>query len=253
MEKNSEMPINRWVDERLTTLGSDSEWEPNAIRGLAHLQERLRNRSGRGKRWLWVIAAAAGTYLCLMALPASRAVAQRCLNYCSNEIWPSRATSDSNVLNAKLAKDQVDASTILDFPIRDLQGHAVTVGQYKGQVVLVNFWATWCSPCLTEMPWLISFQEKYGPRGFTVLGVSLDVDGRNAVVPFIESRRFEVNNHREALDYPILLGTNDTGEAFGGIIGLPTSILFSRDGKKVKTITGIMNHDDVERAIQGLL
>jgi hypothetical protein len=69
------------------------------------------------------------------------------------------------------------------------------------------------------------------------------VDGKNAVVPFIESRRFEVNNQKEAVDYPILLGTNDTGEAFGGIIGLPTSILFSRDGKKVKMITGIMSRD----------
>jgi thiol-disulfide isomerase/thioredoxin len=253
MEKNSEMPINRWVDECLTTLCPDSEWEPNAIMGLAHLQERLRNGSGRGKRWLWVIAAAAGTYVCLMALPASRAVAQRCLNYCSNELWPSHATSDPIRANAKLEKDQTGDAAILDIPLKDLQGHDVTVGQYKGQVVLVNFWATWCSPCLAEMPWLLDFQQKYGPKGFTVLGVSLDADGKKSVLPFIESHRFDVNHEKQALDYPILLGSNETGEEFGGIIGLPTSMLFSREGKKVKTVVGIMSRDDVEKAIQGLL
>ena len=103
------------------------------------------------------------------------------------------------------------------------------------------------------MPWLIDFQQKYGSRGFTVLGVSLDEGGKKSVMHFIESQRFDVNNQKQALDYPILLGNNKTGERFGGIIGLPTSMLFSRDGKKIKTVTGIMTRDEVEAAIQGLL
>ena len=64
---------------------------------------------------------------------------------------------------------------------KDLDGKDVTLAQYKGKVVLVNFWATWCGPCRVEIPWLIEFQQKYGPRGFTVLGVAMDDDTRSAV------------------------------------------------------------------------
>jgi thiol-disulfide isomerase/thioredoxin len=188
-----------------------------------------------------------------MALPASRAVAQRCLNYCSNELWRSHSTSDPRRPNVISEKDQVGSAAMPDIPLKDLQGREVTVGRYKGKVVLVNFWATWCSPCLAEMPWLIDFQQKYGSRGFTVLVVSLDADGEKSVLPFVEGYRFDVNNEKQALDYPILLGSSEVGEEFGGIIGLPTSMLFSREGKKIKTVNGIMTRDEMEKAIQNLL
>ena len=243
MEKNSEMHVDRWVDERLATLSPDRGWQPNAAWGLARLRERG-SRTKRGRRWTWAVAVAGGVCICLVALPVPRAIGERCLNYmCSAELWQGHSSSDR----------VGDDASILTVPIKDLQGRDVTLGQYKGQVVLVNFWATWCSPCLEEMPWLIDFQQKYEPRGFTVLGVSLDADGKKSVMPFIEGRRFDVDNRKQALDYPILLGNNEIGEEFGGIIGLPTSMLFSRDGKKVKTVMGLMKHDEVERAIQGLL
>jgi thiol-disulfide isomerase/thioredoxin len=243
MEKNSEMHVDRWVDERLAALSPDRGWQPNTAWGLARLRERGAGTK-RGHRWTWVVAVAGGTCIFLVALPVPRAIGERCLNYmCSTELWQGHSSPDR----------VGDDASILAVPIKDLQGRDVTLGQYKGQVVLVNFWATWCAPCLEEMPWLIDFQQKYGPRGFTVLGVSLDADGKKSVMPFIESRRFDVSNGKQALNYPILLGNNEIGEEFGGMIGLPTSMLFSRDGKKVKTVMGLMSRDEVERAIQGLL
>jgi thiol-disulfide isomerase/thioredoxin len=136
---------------------------------------------------------------------------------------------------------------------KGLDDKDVTLAQYKGQVVMVNFWATWCAPCKVEAPWLIEFQKKYSPRGFTILGVSMDEEGKKAVQPFVDKERFDVGGQQEALNYPILLGNDAIAEKFGGILGLPTSMLFTRDGKKVRTIVGLINHDDLSKAIEGML
>jgi cytochrome c biogenesis protein CcmG/thiol:disulfide interchange protein DsbE len=138
-------------------------------------------------------------------------------------------------------------------PIRDMQDHDVMLADYKGKVVLVNFWATWCEPCQIEIPWMMEFQKKYGQRGFTILGVSMDEDGKKAVAPFLEKSRFDLDGQKQAMNYPILLGNDAIAGKFGGILGLPTSMLFSRDGRKTKTITGLVDHDDIAKAIEGLL
>jgi len=137
--------------------------------------------------------------------------------------------------------------------IKDLQDHDVTLGDYKGKVVLVNFWATWCEPCQIEIPWMMEFQKKYGPRGFTILGVSMDEDGKSAVPPFLEKSRFDLDGQKQPMNYPILLGNDAIAAKFGGILGLPTSMLFSRDGQKIKTITGLVDHDDLAKTIEGQL
>ena len=148
------------------------------------------------------------------------------------------------------AATPTDAPTVA---IQGLDGKDVTLQQYKGQVVLVNFWATWCEPCKVEIPWMIEFQQKYSPRGFTILGVSMDEDGKKAIQPFLDKQRFDVGGQQVAMSYPIFLGSDAIAEKFGGILGLPTSMLFNRDGKKVKTIVGLVNHDDLSKAIEGLL
>jgi cytochrome c biogenesis protein CcmG/thiol:disulfide interchange protein DsbE len=148
------------------------------------------------------------------------------------------------------------AATPTDAPtvgLQGLDGKDTTLQQYKGQVVLVNFWATWCGPCKVEIPWMIEFQQKYSPRGFTILGVSMDEDGKKAVQPFLDKERFDVGGQQMAMNYPIFLGSDAIGEKFGGILGLPTTMLFNRDGKKVRTIVGLVNHDDLSKAIEGLL
>jgi thiol-disulfide isomerase/thioredoxin len=136
---------------------------------------------------------------------------------------------------------------------KNLSDQDVTLAQYKGQVVLVNFWATWCEPCQVEIPWMIEFQKKYSPRGFTIVGVSMDEDGKKAVQPFLDQKRFDVGGQKEAMNYPIVLGNSTIAEKFGGVMGLPTSMLYSRDGKKVKTIVGLVNHDDISKLIESML
>ena len=76
--------------------------------------------------------------------------------------------------------------------IPSLDGASVSIDHYKGKVVLVNFWATWCAPCRTEIPWLIEFNQKYGPKGLVILGVAMDDEGNKVVQPWVQSQRFDV-------------------------------------------------------------
>jgi thiol-disulfide isomerase/thioredoxin len=162
--------------------------------------------------------------------------------------WADRAFR-----GGKSAAKAAAPSPAPEFTVKDLEGHDVSLSEYKGKVVLVNFWATWCGPCLTEIPWLIELQQKYASRGFVILGVAMDDEGKKVVEPWVQKERFDVNGQQAAINYPILLGNDAVFEKFGGI-GLPTSVLISRDGKKVKTIIGIApGPEDLAKVIEGQL
>src|SRR5712672_183186 len=167
-------------------------------------------------------------------------------------VWADRKFPAAGRPSANAPSTASEAS-MPSIVMKDLNDRDVTLTQYKGQVVLVNFWATWCEPCKVEIPWMIEFQKKYSPRGFTILGVSMDEDGKKAIQPFLDKERFDVNGQKEAMSYPILLGNDAISEKFGGILGLPTSMLFTRDGKKVRTIVGLVNHDEIAKVIEEML
>ncbi len=114
--------------------------------------------------------------------------------------------------------------------------------------VLVNFWATWCDPCFVEIPWLIEMQQKYEAKGFTVLGISMDEEGKSAVVPFIAKERFNVNGQKLPMNYPIVIGSDEVADKFGGLLGYPTSFLISRDGKIVKKVQGLISYEELTKA-----
>jgi len=137
--------------------------------------------------------------------------------------------------------------------LRDLDGKDATLSQYKGKVVLVNFWATWCEPCQVEIPWLIEIQQKYADKGFTILGIDVDDEGKDAVVPFVAKERFNVNGQKLPMNYPILLGNDATAGKFGGLLGYPTSFLISRDGKIVKKVQGLISYEELTKAIESQL
>ena len=137
--------------------------------------------------------------------------------------------------------------------MKDLQGNDVRLEQYKGKVVVVNFWATYCAPCLIEMPWMIGFQEKYSSRGFTLVGISMDDEGKSVVEPWIKKQAFDVDGKKMQVNYPILIGSDEIAEKFGGLIGLPTTLIVNRDGKIVKRIIGLVSHDVIEKQIEALL
>jgi thiol-disulfide isomerase/thioredoxin len=140
-----------------------------------------------------------------------------------------------------------------DLSLKDLDGKNVSLADYKGKVVFLNFWATWCDPCRVEIPWLIDMQAKYASRGFTVVGVAMDDEGKSVVAPFIAKERFDVNGQQLPMGYPILLGTDEATDKFGGILGYPTSFLISRDGKVVAKFQGLKSSDELIKAIESQL
>jgi thiol-disulfide isomerase/thioredoxin len=137
-----------------------------------------------------------------------------------------------------------------DVTFEQLQGGSISLASFKGKVVLVNFWATWCDPCRIEIPWLISFQQKYASRGFTLVGVAMDESGKKVVEPFVEKTEFDVDGQKMTMGYPIVIGNEDIAEKFGGLLGYPSSYLISRDGKIVKRIIGLVSESELAREIE---
>ena len=150
-------------------------------------------------------------------------------------------------------KKSQSASTFQSVQMKSLEDSSVTVGDYHGKVVLVNFWATWCDPCRVEIPWLIEMQNKYGAKGFTVLGIAMDEEGKSVVAPFVAKERYDVNGEKLPMNYPIVVGNEKVAEKFGGLLGYPTSILISRDGKVLKRTTGLIDYDATTKLIEGAL
>jgi thiol-disulfide isomerase/thioredoxin len=138
-----------------------------------------------------------------------------------------------------------------DAVFQDLQGKSVRLADFRGKVVLLDFWATWCEPCKIEIPWLIEFQRKYAAKDFVVLGVAMDEEGKYVVEPYLQTERFDVDGRQEAINYQILLGTPEIGDKFG-INGYPTGVLISRDGHLISTIEGLTGHDALAREIEKL-
>ena len=140
-----------------------------------------------------------------------------------------------------------------DVTFKDLDGKGIPLNGYKGKVVLVNFWATWCEPCQVEIPWLIEMQQKYSSKGFTILGVDVDDEGNKEVSAFLAKERFEVSGQKLPMNYPILRGNDAVADKFGGLLGYPTSFLISRDGKIVKKVQGLISYDEIAQAIESQL
>ena len=171
-------------------------------------------------------------------------------------VYADRATRVKSTGPAKYT-EQADAKTLgqpaPDVTFKDLDDKNATLSQYKGKVVLVNFWATWCEPCYIEIPWLIEMQQKYEAKGFTVLGISMDEDGKGAVAPFLAKERFNVNGQKLPMNYPIVIGNDEVADKFGGLLGYPTSFLISRDGKIVKKVQGLISFEELTKAIESQL
>ena len=140
-----------------------------------------------------------------------------------------------------------------DVTFQGLDGKDVSLASLKGKVVVVNFWATWCDPCRIEIPWMIAFQQQYASQGFTMLGVAMDEEGKSVVAPFVATTQFDVDGKQSTMNYPIVLGNDDVASKFGGLIGLPTTVVIGRDGKIEKRFIGLASHDELEKEIQALL
>jgi len=165
----------------------------------------------------------------------------------------TRVKATSSIKNTQQVEAKIDGKPAPEVKFKDLDGKEVTLAQFKGTVVLVDFWATWCDPCYVEIPWLIEMQQKYAAKGFTVLGVAMDEEGKSAVTPFLAKERFDVNGQKLPMNYPIVLGNDDVADKFGGLLGYPTGFLITRDGKVVKKFQGLTSFDEIAKAIESQL
>lgn len=148
-----------------------------------------------------------------------------------------------------LAPDSEAKSTkAADFSLKDLQGHTVKFSHFKGQVVLVNFWATWCAPCRAEIPDLLAVYEQYKTRGFAVIGISLD-----EVITNESKKMLEDFINKAGITYPVLMGNDVVYDAYGGIYAIPTSYLIDSKGNIINKYMGLLKRDTLEKDLLPIL
>ena len=131
-----------------------------------------------------------------------------------------------------------------DFELSTLDGKRVKLSDYRGKAVLLNFWATWCSPCKIEMPWFVDMQNRYGNDGLVILGVAMDDSDTPKIAQFASEM---------GVNYPVLLGTDKVSEEYGNVLYLPTSFYIDRDGRIVGKGTGLLGRSEIEENVRKAL
>ena len=154
---------------------------------------------------------------------------------CSSQ--PDRVTAAS-------AKNEKGRKAAPDFALKDSNGKTVKLSDYKGKVVLLNFWATWCGPCKIEIPWFIEFEQRYKDRGFAVIGVTMDEESWDTVKPYITEKK---------VNYRVVMGDEAVGQAYGGVDSLPTTFVIDKEGRIASTHVGLVSKSNYENEIVKLL
>lgn len=231
MENNDQAKVSGWVDGRLESLRSCNDWRPDTARALARLRQKDRTRKSRR---ILTLAASAAIGAVIALVPGSRKAVR--------QLWARSRIVNIGQVSADV-KALKDGQAAPDFALRDATGANLRLSAYKGKVVLLNFWATWCHGCTMEIPWLIEFQKTYKDRGFTVIGVSMDDDGWKAVSPFIGS---------EKVNYPVVVGNEEMAKPYC-LDAMPMTFLIDRQGKIAATSVGVIDRTACERQIVELL
>ncbi|MGI8742554.1 MAG: TlpA disulfide reductase family protein [Bryobacteraceae bacterium] len=244
MEQNSEVNVSRWVDERLAILRPSGEWPFDTTGALARFKDERARRNSHGGRWIWAAAVTMTVVVCLLAFPAPRVFAQRCVNACESFFVNRTAVAGDPAVKAAAAVAQQNWQPAPDFTLEDLHGTEIRLSAYRGKVVLLNFWATWCVPCQAEVPWFSEFARTYGSRGFEVIGISMDEDGRTSVKPYLESRK---------VNYRVALGNDTLAQQYGGLNALPETLLIDKEGRIAARHIGLVPKSVYEHEIIQLL
>jgi peroxiredoxin len=228
-----------WVVSRIAVLDRDA-CQPNVAGALARLHKRQKGERKVGNRWVWGVSAVGIVCVAALVLPSPKALAHRCLE-CSVAVWQSLAAPVGD-RKAKLTIES-DRKAAPDFELKDETGKDVRFSDFKGQVAIVNFWATWCEGCQLEIPWFVEFQKKYKERGLAIVGVSMDDDGWKAVTPWLKEKK---------INYAIVIGNEASGKSYG-LSAMPLTVLIDRNGKIASAHAGVINRQATERNIRKLL
>ncbi|HEX5228171.1 MAG TPA: TlpA disulfide reductase family protein [Bryobacteraceae bacterium] len=239
------MDPNSDLDGVFTAVRPDPGWRPNVQRGLGLLRERRAAVSRRRQTWILSAAGALAACLPLMAFPVTRAFAQRCVSACALEtlavrqllMGPAQATSSAFVARG-------ERRPAPDFALNDASGRTIKLSDYRGKVVLLNFWATWCTPCREEIPWFMDFAAVNSGRGFAVLGVSMDEGGWKSVQPYVD--RLHIN-------YPVMIGNDEVARLFGGLDSIPLTLVIDRSGRIAAVHAGLCKRSEYESDINSVL
>ena len=147
---------------------------------------------------------------------------------------PETSSEAAAQASGNLPMTQTMSTTALgvapDFTLPTLAGDSLRLSGLQGQIVVVNFWATWCAPCIEEIPELIALHDELNPHGLTVLGVAIDEEGEVLVRPYAE---------RLGITYPVLLDDGAVSEAFGGVWALPTTYVIDPEGQIMQRVVGL--------------
>jgi len=158
--------------------------------------------------------------------------------------YVSVGCSPTPSVKAASVKPDKERKVAPDFALKDADGKLVHLSDYKGKVVIVDFWATWCEPCKIEIPWFMDMQRKNKDKGLEVLGVAMDDEGWEAVKPFAQSL---------GINYRLVMGNDQTAQMYGGVDALPTTFLIDRAGKIAAVHVGLTSKKDFEDGIEALL
>jgi peroxiredoxin len=141
---------------------------------------------------------------------------------------------------------QTDANSAKapDFTLLNLQNETVSLSDFTGKVVILNFWATYCPPCRVEIPDFIHLQDQYGKEGLVVIGISTDQNGEQILPGYV---------HAMKINYPILLATSKVIEDYGNIYALPVTFVIDRDHRILKQYTGMVTQDELAPVVQKAL
>jgi cytochrome c biogenesis protein CcmG/thiol:disulfide interchange protein DsbE len=153
-------------------------------------------------------------------------------------------TQPRSVKAASSVKPETERHPAPEFALKDADGKTVRLEEYKGKVVLLDFFATWCGPCKIEIPWFMEWERKHKDKGFSVLGVSMDDEGWEVVKPFLADLK---------VNYRVVIGNDSTAQLYGGVDALPTTFLIDRNGKIAAVHIGLASKKAFEDGIEQLL
>lgn len=165
-------------------------------------------------------------------------------------LWCGCSQSESDVGDQGATSDnatETDNSggiSAPDFTLRSLSGESVQLSDFYGDVVVIDFWATWCGPCRRTIPDLIDLYNEHNAKGFTILGVALERHGTERLIPYVEEK---------GIPYPVLLGNASVVRSYGNVRSIPTAFLVGRDGTVRRKIVGAQPRKVLEDAIARLL
>jgi peroxiredoxin len=174
----------------------------------------------------WIAAGAAACAIALLIVP-----------------WMLRSDAAPNSAGTPAANKVEGAAANLELTLQDMNGNAVRFADYKGKVIVLNVWATWCGPCQVEIPELVEAYTKYRDQGVVVLGVSLD-DTAEMLREYAPTKQ---------MNYPLLLMQDDFDEAYGPIFGVPITFFIGRDGTISRRHFGPVSKEQLDREIKALL